>query len=46
MIGSTQYMIDSNAIIGQREESTAIEYRHATKGCLALDDQTTPRRED
>ena len=46
MIGSTQYMIDRNAIIGQREKSTAIEDWHAAKCCLAFDDQTAARRED
>ena len=46
MIGSTQYMIDSNAIIGQREKSTAIEDWHAAKCCLAFNDQTAARRED
>jgi hypothetical protein len=31
-------MIDSNAIIGQRKKSTAIEDWYAAKCCLAFDD--------
>ena len=46
MIGGAQDVIDKNAVIGQREESTAIEDWHAAKGCLALDDQTPARREN
>jgi hypothetical protein len=37
MIGCAQYMIDSDAVIGQREQSSAIEDWHPAKGCLALD---------
>jgi hypothetical protein len=40
MIGGAQDVIDKNAVIGQREKSTAIEDWHAAKCCLAFDDQT------
>src|SRR6516162_8518311 len=40
MIGSAQHVIDRDAVIGQREQSSAIEDWHAAKCCLALDDQT------
>ena len=46
MIGGAQYVIDTNAVIGQREESTAIEDWHAAKGGLTLDNQTSACRED
>ena len=46
MIGSAQYVIDSNAVFGQREESSPIEDWHAAKCRLALDDQTLASRED
>ena len=46
MIGGAQYVIDRNAVIGQREESTAIEDWHAAKGGLTLDNQTSACRED
>jgi hypothetical protein len=46
VIGSTQYVIYSDAIIGQREKSSAIEDRHAAKCCLTLDDQTPACREN
>jgi hypothetical protein len=43
MINGAQYVIDRNAVMGQREEGTAIEDWHAAKCCLALDDQTPAR---
>ena len=46
MIGSAQYVIDHDAIIGQREESTAIENWHAAKCRVALNYQAPSRRED
>jgi len=46
MISSAQYVIDRNAVIGQREESTAIEDWRAAKCCLALDDQAPACREN
>jgi hypothetical protein len=46
MIGCAQYVIDSDAVIGQREQSSAIEDWHPAKGCLALDNHTSACRED
>jgi hypothetical protein len=46
VISSTQYVIYSDAVIGQRKKSSAIEDRHAAKCCLTLDDQTPARRQN
>jgi hypothetical protein len=46
MIGGAQNVINSNPVVGQREQSTAIEDWRAANCCLALDDQTAARRED
>ena len=46
MIGSTQYVIYSDTVIGQREKCSAMEDRHPAKCRLTLDDQTPACRQN